>query len=55
MILLTGKTDGYVQLITVLLLFVVVLGVTAFTTRWIASYQRQQNVGGHVEVVETTA
>ena len=54
MILLTGMTDGYVQLITVLLLFVVVLGVTSFTTRWIASYQRQQNVGGHVEVVETT-
>ena len=54
MAFLTGGTDGYAQLITVLLLLVVVLGVTAFTTRWIASYQKQQNVGNRVEVVETT-
>ena len=33
---------GYAQLITVLLVFVAVLGITAATTRWIANYQKQQ-------------
>lgn len=52
-ILLTG-TDSYVQFITVLVVFVLVLGVTALVTRWIANYQKQQNVNVNVEVIETT-
>lgn len=54
MALLTAGADSYIQFITVLLIFVAVLGVTAWTTRWIANYQKQQNVNGNVEVVETT-
>lgn len=46
--------DSYLQLIVVLLIFVVVLAVTAFTTKWIAGYQRQQGVHCNVEVIETT-
>ena len=54
MILLTADIDGYAQFITVLVIFVVVLGVTALTTRWIANYQKQQGVNENVQVIETT-
>jgi flagellar protein FliO/FliZ len=53
MILLTG-TDAYVQFITVLVVFVLVLGVTAWTTGWIAKYQKKQGSGRNIEVIETT-
>jgi flagellar protein FliO/FliZ len=53
MILLTG-TDAYVQFITVLVVFVLVLGVTAWTTSWIAKYQKKQGSGRNIEVIETT-
>lgn len=54
MILLTGKTDSYAQFITVLILFVLVLAVTAFVTGWIADYRKRQNANLNVEVIETT-
>jgi flagellar protein FliO/FliZ len=54
MILLTADIDGYAQFITVLVIFVVVLGVTALTTRWLANYQKQQSVNENVQVIETT-
>lgn len=54
MVLLTQKADSYAQFIAVLAVFVLVLAVTAFTTKWIASYQKQQNVNLNIEVVETT-
>lgn len=54
MILLASGTDGYIQFITVLLIFIAVLGITAWTTKWIANYQKQQSVNGNIEVLETT-
>lgn len=54
MMLLTAGGTGYVQFITVLLVFVVVLGITALTTKWIANYQKQQSVNENVQVIETT-
>ncbi len=53
-LLLTGKSDSYAQLITVLIVFVFVLGITALTTKWIADYQKQQNVNCNIEIIETT-
>ena len=53
MILLNGRGDSYAQLITVLLVFVLVLAVTALTTKWIANYQKQQGVNCNIEVMET--
>ena len=50
-----SDADSIAQLITVLLVFVFVLGLCWFTTKWIAGYQRQQNKGNHVEVVESSA
>lgn len=46
-------TDAYVQLITVLVIFVLVLVITAMTTRWIANYQKKQGMNCNIEVVET--
>lgn len=54
MILLAVGMGSYAQLITVLLVFVVVLGITAATTKWIANYQKQQSAGGNIEVIETS-
>ena len=55
MILLsTGSSGGYAQFIAMLVIFVLVLGITALTTKWIANYQKQQSVNCNVEVIETT-
>lgn len=51
--LLTGRVDSAAQFITVLILFVIVLAITAFTTRWIAGYQKQQNLNSNIEVIDT--
>lgn len=53
-LLLTGEIDSYVQFITVLVIFVIVLGITALTTKWIANYQKQQSVNENIQVIETT-
>lgn len=54
MALLTGSPGSYAQFITVLLIFVVVLGITAVVTKWMASYQKQQSRNENIEVIETT-
>ena len=51
--LLTG-VDGYVQLITVLVIFVVVLAITAVVTKYIARYQKAQGAGSNIEVQANT-
>ncbi len=53
-VLLTGRSDSYTQFITVLLVFVLVLGMTAVVTKWLANYQRQQGKNCNIEVLETT-
>ena len=53
MIILTGKADSYAQFITVLLIFLAVLAVTALVTKWLAGYQKQQVAAGNIEVRET--
>ena len=48
--------DGYnsfFDLITVLLIFVFVIAITLFTTKYIANYQKVQNAGKNIEVLET--
>ena len=53
-VLAKSSTAGSIsQLITVLLLFVLVLAVTAFTTKFIANYQKVQGVNRNLEVIET--
>lgn len=52
MILLSGSS--YAQFLTVLVIFVLVLGATAWVTKWIAGYQRTQGRNGNIEVLETS-
>lgn len=54
MVLLSGMAGSYAQFITVLLIFAAVLAVTAWTTKWIAKYQKQQTVNENIQVIETT-
>ncbi len=51
-VLLTGA-DSYTQFITVLVVFVLVLAITAVVTKWAANYQRGQSVNRNLEVMET--
>ena len=53
LLMITSREDSYIQFITVLILFVLILAVTYFVTRWIAKIQKD-NIGvGNLEVVET--
>lgn len=54
MVLLVSGGGSYLQFITVLLIFVIVLGITALTTKWISNYQKQQCTNENVQVIETT-
>jgi flagellar protein FliO/FliZ len=53
MILTSSKVDGWAQLITVLLIFVAVLALTAYVTKYIAKVQKQTGLSGNLEVLET--
>ena len=53
MILLSSAGGSIWQLIVVLFIFVAVLGVTYYITKWIAGYQKQQVTGKNLEIVET--
>ena len=48
-----GGVDSVVQLITVLVIFVLVLAITLFVTRWVAGFQKQQMTGKNMQVIET--
>lgn len=49
---ISQKVDSTIQFFTVLLIFILVLGITAFTTKWMAGYQKQHNQNGNLEVIE---
>ncbi len=49
----TGSGNSIIEFITVLLIFVFVLVVTFFVTKWIGQYQKTQTVGDNIEVLET--
>ncbi len=55
MMLLTvsNSTNSYLQFLTVLIIFVFVLGITWFFTRWMANLQKGRTYGANIEVIET--
>lgn len=55
MILLTvsERLDSYVQFLTVLVLFVLVLAITYFATKWMAGYQKSKGSNANMEVIES--
>ncbi len=53
MIFLTSTAESFFQLLVVLFIFVVVLALTYYTTRWIGGYQKAQMRSNNLAVVET--
>lgn len=49
-----GALESTVQFLTALLIFVFVLAITWFTTKYIANFQKQSMTGRNIEVIETT-
>ena len=52
MILLSAAGESFFQLIFVLFVFVGVLALTAFVTKWIAGYQKTVGANKNLEIVE---
>ncbi len=53
MILAVSDTaDSYIQFITILIIFVFVLAITYWVTKWTAGYQKSRTVGANMEIVE---
>ncbi len=53
LLLAAAGVDGYLQFMTVLILFVLVLALTYLVTRWISGYQKGRAGTGNLEVLET--
>lgn len=49
-----GALESLAQFLTALLIFVFVLIITWFTSKYIANFQKQSMVGKNIEVMETT-
>ena len=45
--------NSFAQFLTVLLIFVGVLALTYFTTKWVASYQKGKMMSCNIQVLET--
>lgn len=53
MILATSSLESFIQLITVLVIFIFVLILTYFTTRWMAGIQKGRSFNKNLRIIET--
>lgn len=53
MILLSSTFSSFIQLVGVLVIFVFVLIITYFVTKWIGGYQKIQMSGRNFQVIDT--
>ena len=49
----SGDMNSYLQFCTVLIIFILVLGITWVATKWIANFQSGKAGGTNIEIVET--
>ncbi len=49
----SGRMDSYMQFVTVLIIFVFVLLITYFVTKWTAGYQKSKASDANIEVLES--
>lgn len=47
------STNSFVQFITVFLIFLLVIVICAFTTKFVAGYQKNKMMSGNIQVLET--
>ena len=45
--------DGFIQLVTVLIIFALVLLVTYFTTRFVGGYAKNKVTNGNIEIIDS--
>lgn len=45
--------DSYLQFITVLIIFILVLAATLYVTKWMANYQKGSNSSRNIEIIDT--
>jgi len=45
--------EGIVQLVTVILIFLLVLGITFFTTRFVGGYAKSKIETGNIEIIDS--
>ena len=45
--------ESTLQFLLMLLIFIAVLVATYFFTKWMAGYQKERNISGNIEVIET--
>lgn len=50
---LPDRAESFTQFLTVILVFIFVLGLTYLTTRFVGSYQKSKSAGRNIEVIET--
>lgn len=48
----SDRTDSYIQFMTVLIIFVFVLAITYWVTKWTAGYQKSKTTGANMEMIE---
>ncbi len=51
-ILALSGFENFIRLITLLVVFGLVLGITYFVTRWVGGYQREKLAKGNVQIIE---
>ena len=49
----SNSTNSYLQFLTVLIIFVFVLAITYWTTKWISGYQKVRSRNANVELIES--
>ena len=52
-LMLSSSFESFLQLISVLLVFVFVLGITYVVTRWMAGYQKGKMKSKNLQIIET--
>ncbi len=50
---LNSRLESLVQLLTVLIVFIFVLAITYFGTKWVGNFQKEKMIGSNVKVLET--
>lgn len=53
MILLTSSLNSFVQLLGAILIFLLVLALTYFTTKWLGGFQKSKMHNKNLQIIET--
>lgn len=49
----SSDMNSYLQFMTVLVIFVIVLAITWFCTKWLSNIQKGRTTGSNIEIIET--